>query len=94
MNKKTIGDIEFGDGRDWVLVTNSQDVNDTGNSIGIYNLSTIYNSLFVKLGDGDYDEIWGFNGIPYLTKSMDQIYPEVPEELLQNSISYDNNISE
>ena len=90
---KTIEEMEFGEGPEWVLVTDSQDVDSTGDSIGIYKLSCIYDSLFVKVGDGDYDEIWGFNGIPYLTKSMDQIYPEVPEELLQNSISYDNNIS-
>lgn len=58
---------------DFILVTDSQDVapiNDYLLGMKDYTKDDLYDSYFVKIGDGDYEEIYGFYGIvPVLNKN-------------------------
>jgi hypothetical protein len=71
----TIRDIEDRD--DLLLVTDSQDVNMIkeylGDDVAKYDLECI-DGFFVKVENGDYSEIYGFNGcIPCLSKEIYQL---------------------
>lgn len=61
---------EFGEG--YILLTDSQDIEATAESID--QDLTDYASLFVKLGEGEYSEIWGSEGlIPWLWREYERI---------------------
>lgn len=62
---QTIADIPA----DYQLVTDSQDVEAIKNSFGAE--ASGCGSFFVKVGDGDYESVYGFCGIvPTLTKHV------------------------
>jgi hypothetical protein len=67
---RTIANLQ---GAEYTLVTDSQEVTDTLDTIG--KRTEDYDGLLVKVGDGDYDEVWGFCGTtPYLSKLTKLIY--------------------
>jgi hypothetical protein len=66
----TIADIE--DRNDLVLVTNSQDTEQVYYQLGMPPRKD--RSLFVKVGDGECEEVYEFDGIvPYLHKELTQL---------------------
>lgn len=61
---------EFGEG--YILLMDSQDIEATAESIG--QDLTDYGSLFVKVGEGGYSEVWGSEGlIPWLWRKYERI---------------------
>lgn len=55
---------------DMLLVTDSQDVDALRNTSGI-DSEKEFDGYFAKIKDGDYEEIWGFEGIiPYTYKNV------------------------
>ena len=73
MNKhEYVGD--FGD--DFVLVQWDREVKEILESIGKPELVNEYDCLFVKVGDGEFEEIYGVPGMPTVGKLVDKIYPE------------------
>lgn len=68
----TIADIN--EKPEYLLITDSQDVKAVFDHIGDTNLYEEYQGLFVKLGDGEYLEIWGFSGqVPLLHKLIERL---------------------
>lgn len=63
---------------DYVLVTDSQDIEATLESIGYQGDTSDYGCLFVLVGDGDYIAVYGCESIvPYLTYRVDRLYGEL-----------------
>lgn len=56
----------------WTFVSDSQDVQAVKENVG--EIATGFDSFFVKVGNGDYDEVWGIEGIvPYTYKNAYRI---------------------
>jgi len=56
---------------DLILVTDSQDVAEVKNYFGDRPAIKEFDGFFVKIGDGDFDEVYGFHGIvPNLEKTV------------------------
>jgi len=56
---------------DLILVTDSQDVAEAKNYFGDRPAIKEFDGFFVKIGDGDFDEVYGFHGIvPNLEKTV------------------------
>ena len=70
-----IGDLE--DRNDLQLVTDSQDVQDIKDYFGNAPAVEDYDGFFVKVGDGELDEVYAFVGsIPVLNKPIFEIVKE------------------
>ena len=74
---------------DLQLVTDSQDVNAIKERIG--KEAEDFDGFFVKVSDGDYKEVYGFEGnIPYTNKSVKRLdYSKAPEEEYRTKIKKD-----
>lgn len=71
---KTIADIQ--DREDLILCQHSGEFEDLCDSVGLPRYNRQYTYGFVKLGDGEILELWGFDGsVPWLDKALEQIYP-------------------
>ncbi len=58
-------------GEDFHLISDSQDVAEIKKYLGRSPLRDNFESFFVKVNDGDYQEIWGMFGvIPYIGKKV------------------------
>lgn len=69
----TIKEFESLDTKDYELVTDSQNVEETLKHIGKTRTAKKHGieGLFVLVGDGDYESVYGFIGtVPYLTKTL------------------------
>ena len=56
------------------LVTDSQEIKSIGSYLGKRQLANKYGCLFVKVGDGDYDSIYGcIRSVPYLEERLIKI---------------------
>lgn len=56
----------------WQFVSDSQDTQAVKEHLG--QIANEFDSFFVKVGDGDYDEVWGVHGIvPYTNKNAYRI---------------------
>ena len=73
--KKLIKD--FGD--DYILVQDSQEIEAILDHIGAKEISPRPCSLFVKLDDGDYAEVWECPFIPYMMEYAFRLYPKGEE---------------
>ncbi|MBA7554071.1 hypothetical protein ES705_46683 [subsurface metagenome] len=70
--KGTILDLNKRD--DLILVTDSQDVSEIKNYFGDRAAVKEFDAFFVKVGEGDFVEVYGFHGIvPNLEKTVWQI---------------------
>ena len=59
---------------DLQLVTDSQDTSAIRFDFGPEWIGFEYDSYFVKVTDGEYEEIWGFCGtVPYLSKLVTRV---------------------
>jgi len=59
---------------DLILVTDSQDVGEIKNYFGDRPAIKEFDGFFVKVGEGDFEEVYGFHGIvPNLEKSLFKI---------------------
>ena len=68
---KSISDLDKRD--DLILVTDDQDVRSVKENVGGRKVKR-FDSFFVKVGEGYYEEVWGFQGIiPYLYKDVEKI---------------------
>ena len=57
--------------KDLILVTDSQDVKAIKDHLGHHEDVEDFDGFFVKIEDGDYSEIYGFEGsVPWLGKSV------------------------
>lgn len=57
------------DGLEWVFVSDSQDVQPVRDSLP-KGIGDDYGAFFVKVGDGEYLEVWGIHGtVPYTHKN-------------------------
>jgi len=72
---KRIGTIkDINKREDLTLLTDSQDVESVKEYFGNRKAVDEFDGFFVKVGEGDYDEIYGFEGsVPYLSKSLYKI---------------------
>lgn len=66
---------DFQDRNDLVLITDSQCVADTLQSIGEFEAMNDDVGLFVKAKEGEYKEVYLFYGIPYLYKTVWRLRP-------------------
>jgi hypothetical protein len=63
---------------DYILVSDSQDITATLESIGYDGDPSDYGCLFVLVGDGDYVHVYGCeSNVPYLSYSLDHLYGEL-----------------
>lgn len=57
---------------DLILVSDSQEIKATAEAVGFD--AADYGCLFVEVGDGDYNEIWGcFESVPWLNLSAEKL---------------------
>lgn len=57
---------------EWVFVSDSQDARAVKENLG--SIADEFDSFFVKVGDGDYLEVWGiFGSVPYTHKNSYRI---------------------
>lgn len=63
---------EFGD--DYILVQDSQEISEILEFIGLGDYRA--EALFVKLGDGEYCEIWEAPFVPHMMEYAYRLYPE------------------
>ena len=67
----TVRDLEQGQDV-FTFVSDSQDVEAVREALGA--VAEGYDSFFVKLGEGDYEEVYGMEGVvPKLCKNVDKI---------------------
>ena len=87
----TIGEL---DDDDLTLVQQDQDVESIKHYLG--KIAQEFDGFFVKVEDGDYSEIWGFNGtVPYLDKTVYRLLPdpEEDEEIGDDPVGYDDDMT-
>jgi len=60
------------DSPNWCFESDSQGVAMVKSHLG--KIAEEFDSFFIRVGDGDYQEVWGIHGIiPYLSKNAYQI---------------------
>jgi len=70
---QTVADIP--DTNDWELFTGSHEKNHVLEHVGINPENYSHGSIFVKVGNGDYETVFFFGGnVPWLSKSVTRIY--------------------
>jgi len=64
-----VSDLE---NKDLIFISDSQDVSELRRQTG-----TDYDSYFIRVGDGEYTQIYGMYGIvPYLEKRVYEVAPQ------------------
>jgi len=75
VDAKPIGTIrDINDRKDLILVDTSQDVEEIKKYLGSPPWFDDFGGCFVKVGEGDYEEIYCYEGsVPYLEKTLYKI---------------------
>ena len=67
---------DFQDRDDYILVQTDHAVKAVLESIGMPEAWPEFDHLLVKVGEGEFEEVYGIDGIPYLWKEAVKLYPE------------------